>query len=1332
MEIIKHLMSRWNNKDYYKGHYHSNGNYNNHKNSYGNYSNNYTTSNDNYYPLETTNRARNYKNCYEKDIQSYPIQDEAFFLKTLNQTVNIQQLKSYCKEYQSVIKVVEIENPINSNAMLVDISMSSKGVDEEKTYLNHPEMTSVIRRGNTLIEYYYVDQYGSYIYDYCEMLRKGMKKFVDIPFDFIDPKDKDSLSLNYSLETSKVEALKYIFYPIFQALKEGFLIEIIKIMKANGENAQISYSKKLKCWAIASKNVCLCAKDRSDFKKYDILNKETKQNTRWYFAYLIGNCWFDIIDSLTSTPELITELQEYIADKTLIGEYVGNQNHQHLVRYMKHTILFFGIVKNNSTDNSLPVLEAFSIFKRFRLDVVPYEYIGTIETKQELFTALKQLYVRIAESSIIDEEEGSVIYFSQTCARTIKSNPQYRKNDKILSLGKLKTYEYRIYRKLREKLKNHLEIDNCENSRKKINQFFEEIRLMTQGFSLPMPLEFYYKVADVSFEFANKLKGQITDLHSNYIDFIEVIHSIIDDSISLKSRAIKFDNIMTYNTLIQNQLKSKTIIEIIIYAPPCYLSDCFLKELSNNFNSSIYNQLIEEDNYSSISSSVILYHINMHNFRNIIKLAENKLIVFLGLNEVEIKKGLNCLKEKLKNPSFKSYNTNKSLLPFFKENEDDMNNTIDYYLKASINFVSKCKEKIKSNIIVYESFEESLMKDYINNIDAVVSLIKDKTEKINLNNIVEDSFYTNRTSLIDIDNTLKTKKQYSKYNGNPFISIYEEHINPFEKLKKEYEEIINIEQNEKKEENVISSSAETINNIVENNSLSSEKIVIVLIPMTIPGNGKTFFIEQLIPMMKEYSIDFYTLSNDKIRREVMDEMISSNRMTEAEAFASSGKKANYIFEQKLRKTFQEIYWNKSSNKALIYIDKNHPPNAIYRSTEGIKDFLRNNFNSQIKLNLQFVALIPLCVNHFSYGKSDFIPFSLSYFIQCYLRVKHRRDHPTLNGGSKELIPIFGMFIKNFNTVNLNDNTLINHYKLDKVIQLPFTDEMTEDVLPKELVVSAKDYFSHIQRTERITLDSKAELLEHYIQYYYFKGNEFFSTKGLVSSTAEPIITKLFNITINTIYKIKSFLYLGVLISGEKNYVPFKSTIDNGLKAIKAAYTFNTEDICNLINCLQLIREFSLPKDWKYPHKFHKNLWHCTTLYKGNKSITQFNKEKEYEEYIEGKEIKVSVYGLIYIPDKIITSIILMNPQTVNKFPHITSFINGYAPKVSNIIMNELFSKDGPLRNEYEIIVSDYTKTNKEEIIKKVEIKIENELVNCFVIIYDQPLILHGVMHAFEQ
>ena len=69
---------------------------------------------------------------------------------------------------------------------------------------------------------------------------------------------------------------------------------------------------------------------------------------------------------------------------------------------MKHTILFFGIVINDSSESSIPIITAFEKFKEFKLDVVPYEYIGIAESFDELCDKLKKLYVKIAESSIID------------------------------------------------------------------------------------------------------------------------------------------------------------------------------------------------------------------------------------------------------------------------------------------------------------------------------------------------------------------------------------------------------------------------------------------------------------------------------------------------------------------------------------------------------------------------------------------------------------------------------------------------------------------------------------------------------------------------------------------------------------------------------------------------------------------------------------------------------------------------------------------------------------------------------------------------------------------
>ena len=152
-------------------------------------------------------------------------------------------------------------------------------------------------------------------------------------------------------------------------------------MKANGENAQISYVKEFDFWVISSKNVCLLAQYRDDLKYYSPRTSNGKP-TRFSFAYIIGQCWFDILGNFTK--EEIKKIKDYLNGKTFVGEYVGNQYHQHLIRYMKHTILFFGIVINDSCESSIPVLEAFDKFKEFKLDVVPYEYIGIAESFDEL------------------------------------------------------------------------------------------------------------------------------------------------------------------------------------------------------------------------------------------------------------------------------------------------------------------------------------------------------------------------------------------------------------------------------------------------------------------------------------------------------------------------------------------------------------------------------------------------------------------------------------------------------------------------------------------------------------------------------------------------------------------------------------------------------------------------------------------------------------------------------------------------------------------------------------------------------------------------------------
>ena len=1381
------------NNNYYNNRGHYNNNYND---NYRNYPNNRSNANSNYNYSNRDNRYNNQynKNNYnrnypqytqykkveaveidaKKEKKKYDKNEIEDYVKKINETIEPSKLKDVCLEDKETIKVSENECAINPDLMIVDISLAIKGPEEELAYLKHPNYISIIRRGNTLLEQYRWDDYKEkYILLNSYLIRKGMKKFIDLPYNFYREKTEEELkeesekneadkkedkegeeeetktidkyTLNFDLNEEQVSTLKYIFYPVLQALENDYYIEIIKLMKANGENAQISYIKRFGYWVIASKNVCLLARNRKELSEYKpyIISKNTHEKvpTRYSFAHIIGQCWFDILDNFTN--EEVNKIKEYLDGKTFVGEYVGNQYHQHLIRYMKHTILFFGIVINDSSESSIPIITAFEKFKEFKLDVVPYEYIGIAESFDELCEKLKKLYVKIAESSIIDEEEGSVVYLSRTYATSFNSDKKYREEDQILTLFKLKTWEYRVYRKLREKIKNNLLDQNFySDSRRKISQFFEELRTMLQGFNLPMPFQFYYKVAETAFDFANFYKDKFKnennkdgelDLHGSYIDFVETIHSIVDDTVNLKSRIISQNNIMTYDYLIRNALKQRKIIEIIIFAPPCYLSQEFLKEISLKFQIEILNSFIDESSYANIDKDIIIYHINMHNFRNVNKLGENKYIFAFGMNSEEIEKSEKKLVENMSNPLFISYNKNKSLLPFIKvgDKEQERKELFKYYESESNKYISNLKNNFPEQIKIFDKFQEEKIPEYLKEIMDIISKIKENIKNLNINeeNIQKETFYVNTTNLLNNtpDKTEKNKIKRSKYYNSDIISLYEEHINPYEELKENFMSELEIRIRKEKENAELRT--ETGSNI---------KRIIILIPMTIPGNGKTFFIKQLKEIIEKYGIKFYSIGSDLIRRKIMDNIMRKNRnILEKEAFEKSGKPANFQFEKELVETFEEIY--KSDIKdSIIYIDKNHPPNAINRSTEPIRKFLRNQIKSSFKLDLQFVALIPDCINEFRFGDNfnSFIPFSLSYFIQCYLRVKHRNDHPTLNGNTQNLINIFGIFISNFINVSLKENNIIMLQKLNRAIKLPFTDEIEEEGLPEDLVDAARKFFEELIKNKNNKEPTElSRKFENLINSYYSKAEDFYSTKNLVKSTSEPIIGNLYNIKIEKgkLGKIKDFVYLGLLINGEENYIKIKQSISSSLKIFKDKYSLKSSEINELIDCIENYKSTNLPKEWRYPHKAHKNLWHCTTLFKGRDKYNDIAKTDEYKQFIEGENVKIKLIGVIYVPSSDIVLIIKIDDKISikNKYPHITGFVKDFAPKYSNNVM-ECVMKNKDINKFYQILMDGKDKLNVNNSLFCEKIHIENKSYNAYVKFLDAPVDLSSYMHAFEK
>lgn len=60
---------------------------------------------------------------------------------------------------------------------------------------------------------------------------------------------------------------------------------------------------------------------------------------RFHYAELIAREWFSMLKKMKD-PQ-IEQLKDGLKDHTLIGEYVGNQSYQHLVKYEKQGFLFY-------------------------------------------------------------------------------------------------------------------------------------------------------------------------------------------------------------------------------------------------------------------------------------------------------------------------------------------------------------------------------------------------------------------------------------------------------------------------------------------------------------------------------------------------------------------------------------------------------------------------------------------------------------------------------------------------------------------------------------------------------------------------------------------------------------------------------------------------------------------------------------------------------------------------------------------------------------------------------------------------------------------------------
>jgi hypothetical protein len=332
-------------------------------------------------------------------------------------------------------KAVKNYSPAIPNVQMIDLKLNvGGGPDEDGLYASLPILVKNIRRGNTLLSIENEDG----VFQKYSFGRKGLEKFFDMRYEYISPEDRyNDKCLSdpiYHMEKN------FILAGAFKALLGGFEVEILKTLKANGENVQVSYNLDTESWVVCSKNVALIAKSADQIDLY--------KGDRYSFAREMAHVWFDKLKELEGKGHQLEQLKKDLNSMTLVGEYVGSQEHQHLVKYSRVTIIFYAMVDNYSNDTCIPCDQAWAFFGKYGIDKGIIESIGKFTNYDQMCDKMCTVFKDVAKSEIAKDEEGNVLYFT-------KRDLSGKLPTQVMSLCKLKTLEYRLFRKMREKLRNY-------------------------------------------------------------------------------------------------------------------------------------------------------------------------------------------------------------------------------------------------------------------------------------------------------------------------------------------------------------------------------------------------------------------------------------------------------------------------------------------------------------------------------------------------------------------------------------------------------------------------------------------------------------------------------------------------------------------------------------------------------------------------------------------------------------------------------------------------------------------------------------------------------------
>ena len=188
-------------------------------------------------------------------------------------------------------------------------------------------------------------------------------------------------------------------------------------------------------------------KEEKEKEKNEKNKKERIQGILNRFSYAIdfAETWFNVLEERIIKNNLYDEFIKELSDHTLIGESVGDKKREHILVYKERDIIFYGIVNNNKllSQRCLPLSQSFNLFKKYNLSYTDIQPSEKYDLLTDLFSYINIQYDVIFDKSLQESGEGNVVYFSS----------EINSVENVQNLGKLKTFEYRFLRKIREKCK---------------------------------------------------------------------------------------------------------------------------------------------------------------------------------------------------------------------------------------------------------------------------------------------------------------------------------------------------------------------------------------------------------------------------------------------------------------------------------------------------------------------------------------------------------------------------------------------------------------------------------------------------------------------------------------------------------------------------------------------------------------------------------------------------------------------------------------------------------------------------------------------------------------